>query len=907
MAGPAPSKPRVCVDGKFFRLGEKKFFVKGVAYGPFAPNAQGHPFPMPEQTGRDFDQIRELGANVVRVYTVPPRWLLDLAEARGLKVLVDVPWNKHTCFLDAPEARAAAKETVRRAVTVCAGHPAILAFSVANEIPPDVVRWSGARAVAEFIDELVAEAKAADPQCLCTFTNYPPTEFLRPQGLDFLCFNVYLHHRQPFRNYLARVQMIAGDRPLVLGEFGLDTVREGEAAQAEMLAWQIEGAFRGGLAGAVVFTFTDDWFRDGQPVEDWAMGLTTRPRVPKPAFRAVQQAFAVAPYFPLAQTPRVSVVVASYNGEPTLPACLASLARLNYPDYEVILVDDGSTDSTPQIAAQVGGVTPCAPSVRQEERRARNDAPYPRFVCLRHTANHGLSVARNTGIEAATGEIVAFTDADCRADEDWLYYVVGDLLNSAFVGMGGPNLLPPEDSAVAAVVMASPGGPAHVMLSDRQAEHIPGCNMVFYKWALTAIGGFDPVFRKAGDDVDVCWRLEQAGYKLGFSPAGMVWHYRRSTVRAYLKQQSGYGEAEALLVRKHPEYFNSIGGSLWRGRIYTGAKLGVLLHRPMIYRGAFGAGWFQTLYASEPVGILMVCSALEFHLLVTLPLLILSASVHVLFPLALASLLLSLGVGVAAGVQATLPRQRVRWWSRPLVALLFLLQPIVRGAARYRGRLAFQPAAQAPGDSLDSVALRASGERLDRVQYWSERPLDRLTFVGAILARLEKRGWPHKADIGWSEFDVEIYGNRWSNLQLTTAAETHSRGCQLVRCRLKPVWSLPAKVAFWSLLGFALLVLGFFEPALPWLWLILLTLPAAWWFLRRQERRLQSILAIFLDELAEELGLQKLTSDASPQSPAMFEDKPADARERIRVELPKEEAPVNPPADSPFSAPPPTQ
>lgn len=883
MAGPASSNPRVTVDGKFFRLGEKKIFVKGVAYGPFAPNAQGHPFPPPEQTGGDFDQIRKLGANLVRVYTVPPRWLLDLAAERGLKVLVDIPWDKHLCFLDFKETRAAAREAVRRAVAAGAGHPAILAFSVANEIPPDVVRWSGASAVAKFIDGLVAVAKQADPGCLCTFTNYPPTEFLRPQGLDFLCFNVYLHHRQPFRNYLARLQMIAGDRPLLLGEFGLDTLREGAAAQAEMLPWQIEAAFRGGLAGAVVFTFTDDWVRDGQPVKDWAMGLTTRNRAPKPAFRAVQQAFAEAPHFMLGQVPRVSVIVASYNGASTLPACLASLQRLNYPDYEVILVDDGSTDITPQIAAR-----------------------HPEIRYVRHAANQGLSAARNTGIEAATGELVAFTDADCRADEDWLYYVVGDLLNSAFIGMGGPNLLPPEDSAVAAAVMASPGGPAHVMLTNRQAEHIPGCNMVFYKWALQEIGGFDPLFRRAGDDVDLCWRLQQSGFKLGFSPAGMVWHYRRSTVGAYLRQQSGYGEAEALLVRKHPEYFNSLGGSLWRGRIYTEAKLGVTLQRPIIYHGAFGAGWFQTLYTSEPAGMLMFCTTLEFHLLVTLPLWILSAMWHGLVPLAAANLLLSLGLCVAAGVQAVVAPNRLRWWSRPLIALLFLLQPVVRGAARYRGRLAFPAAARLPEESLDSMALRSRREPLDRVDYWSERPLERMAFVGAILARLEKRGWAHKTDIGWSEFDVEIHGNRWCNLDLTTVAETHTRGRRRLRCRLKAVWSLPARVAFWSLLGVELIALGFFGPGRPWLWLILLALPATGWLLHHQERRLQSIVAIFLDELAAEMGLIKLASDGKPQSPPPAESRPADGRQRLRVQSPEKSNPPIPPADSPFSAPPPT-
>ena len=218
--------------------------------------------------------------------------------------------------------------------------------------------------------------------------------------------------------------------------------------------------------------------------------------------------FRNAPYFALPRYPKVSVVVASYNGARTLKPCLESLTRLAYPDYEVILVDDGSTDSTPEIAREFPGVR-----------------------CIRQD-NHGLSVARNTGIAAATGEIVAFTDSDCRADEDWLYYLVGDLLSGQWAGIGGHNFLPPDDSSVAAAVMASPGGPAHVMLTDREAEHLPGCNMAFYKWALEEIGGFDPVFRKAGDDVDVCWRLQERGFKLGFSPAGFVWHYRRSTVRA---------------------------------------------------------------------------------------------------------------------------------------------------------------------------------------------------------------------------------------------------------------------------------------------------------------------------------------------------------------------------------------
>src|SRR5260370_7342149 len=165
-----------------------------------------------------------------------------------------------------------------------------------------------------------------------------------------------------------------------------------------MLAWQIEAVFRGGLAGAVVFSYTDEWFHDGRLVEDWRMGLTTRDRRPKKSFGVVQKCFHAAPYFPLTRSPKVSVVVASYNAERTLRACLDSLERLNYPDYEVILVDDGSTDATPQVASA---------------------HPKARSIC--HEKNLGLSVARNTGTAAAPGEIIPFPAPHCRADEYWLH------------------------------------------------------------------------------------------------------------------------------------------------------------------------------------------------------------------------------------------------------------------------------------------------------------------------------------------------------------------------------------------------------------------------------------------------------------------------------------------------------
>ena len=119
------TRPRV--DGKFFRVGKAKFYVKGVTYGPFAPNLQGEMFPDSAQVRLDLRQVRQLGANLLRVYYVPPRWFLDLAEEPELTVLIDIPWPKHLCFLDSSGLRHQAVEAVRNAVTLCKAHPAVFA------------------------------------------------------------------------------------------------------------------------------------------------------------------------------------------------------------------------------------------------------------------------------------------------------------------------------------------------------------------------------------------------------------------------------------------------------------------------------------------------------------------------------------------------------------------------------------------------------------------------------------------------------------------------------------------------------------------------------------------------------------------------------------------------------------
>ena len=211
-------------------------------------------------------------------------------------------------------------------------------------------------------------------------------------------------------------------------------------------------------------------------VDDWAFGLVDQNRQPKPAALAVSAAFAAAPFPCSARSawPRVSVVVCAYNASDTLEECLTSLENLTYPDYEIILVNDGSRDSTSEIG-------------HRHSRVRVIDIP-----------NGGLSAARNVGIAEARGDIVAYTDADVRVDRDWLTYLVQPFLTSDVVGSGGPNVVPPNDPPMAQCIARAPGGPTHVLLDDRIAEHVPGCNMAFRRDALLAIGGFNPTLSACG-------------------------------------------------------------------------------------------------------------------------------------------------------------------------------------------------------------------------------------------------------------------------------------------------------------------------------------------------------------------------------------------------------------------------
>ncbi len=773
------------IHGKRFAHGEAATRLRGLTYGPFAPDADGQPFPARSRVCDDLAKMQTLGANSIRTYHVPPPWLLDLVDEIALTVFMDIPWSTHVCFLQSRRAQADARRIVRHAANHGRSHSCIAAYNIGNEIPTDIIRWHGTARVERFLAELRDVVKQTDPDGLVTYASYPPTEYLDLSFLDFMTFNVYLHDRAVFRDYVFRLHNLAGDRPLVLGELGMDTLRHGHSEQARLLADHLRETALLGLAGAYVFSWTDDWHTGGHPVEDWAFGITDAERVAKASYAAVKRVFAPPLSHLLDERPRVSVVVCSYNGGATLDECLRSLCALNYPDFEIVVVDDGSTDDTPEILARF-------PSVR-----------------VIHQLHLGLSIARNAGLECATGAVIAYTDSDCIADPDWLIHLVHQLMCSGAAAVGGPNLTP-DDGWLAACVAAAPGQPTHVLISDQVAEHIPGCNMAFRREALEAINGFDPHFLKAGDDVDICWRLQHEGLLITFAPGAFVWHHRRRNSRSYLKQQAGYGEAEALLQLKHPDKFNGRGDGKWGGVMYGASPQGLQVASPIIYRGAFGTGMFQCLYQPGAAHWAMLPSTLEWH--VAALLLGVAGALVRPFGWVVGAVMLALSILVAAlqATQVRLGGAHRFGCGRLLIAGLCYAQPLVRSWTRYRTRLSSERAPCAEPAVLNGPRHRFSWRGLQSVAYWSETGSDRTEILRRAVAFMEVHRWGKMLDTGWLDWDLSVYCDSGLVLKVVTVQEEHGQGKRMIRIRFQLVPSARLRVvATVSLVALALVALTY--------------------------------------------------------------------------------------------------
>lgn len=255
------------------------------------------------------------------------------------------------------------------------------------------------------------------------------------------------------------------------------------------------------------------------------------------------------------ELPSVSVVVAARDAAPTIEHCVSSLREQDYPSglVELIVVDNGSSDTTAERAAGCG---------------AR----------VLHESKRGSAAARNRGIEAARGEVVAFTDADCVAEAGWLRRMVEPLADPEVgVACGEVRALEPASAAEQL---------GEVIHDTRKAiEVYRPPYAVTSCWAsrratLAELGGFDESLLR-GQDTDLSYRMLAAGLRLVFVPGAVIRHRNERSLRGLLRQGYRHGRAGRRIERKHRALLDSYG----HGRLQPPSVATIAAHLAAAIRG----------------------------------------------------------------------------------------------------------------------------------------------------------------------------------------------------------------------------------------------------------------------------------------------------------------------------------
>ncbi len=232
--------------------------------------------------------------------------------------------------------------------------------------------------------------------------------------------------------------------------------------------------------------------------------------------------------------PYVSMIIPVRNRPDEITACLESLGRLDYPAerLETIVVDDASQDRTPEVIS----------------------AFQVRLISLKQ--HRHASFCRNLGGREAKGEILAFVDSDCLADPSWLMELVpafGDPLNGAVGGMVDAWF---EDKGLDRYEkVKSPLNMGDWPRSSREGDrffYIPSCNFLTRKSLFLKLEGFREDMQ-VGEDVDLCWRIQDQGYHIEYRPLGRVYHRHRNKIKHFCSRRFDYGTSEPFLQRVHPE------------------------------------------------------------------------------------------------------------------------------------------------------------------------------------------------------------------------------------------------------------------------------------------------------------------------------------------------------------------
>lgn len=234
--------------------------------------------------------------------------------------------------------------------------------------------------------------------------------------------------------------------------------------------------------------------------------------------------------------PSVSVIIAVKDSQDTIRRAIASVLGSEYSPFDVIVVDDGSADRTPDIIREFGD----------------------KVRIIRHTSSSGASFSRNEAVRSSRADLVAFTDGDCIVARDWLAELVKGSEGENVVSCGGMQLLPEDATSFERDVFAFMSRVGFITEYVKNGAgggisavgHNPSCTVAYKREAFERAGGF-PESLWPGEDVALDHRLSRKGGRHMFNPKAVVYHYKPKNFKSFLSMMLRYGRSQGILVRMH--------------------------------------------------------------------------------------------------------------------------------------------------------------------------------------------------------------------------------------------------------------------------------------------------------------------------------------------------------------------
>jgi glycosyltransferase involved in cell wall biosynthesis len=516
-----PSLPIVAGRGKFLSREGRKFLLKATRLPDIAGSLD---FNEKLALCKRLDHAAAANATALISTAAQAETVLGIAGHAGLYVLVEIAVDPSD--LDSSRGLRAAAARIAKTANVLRSYPALLGYLIDCPIDPENLSVHALDQVRRRLATLVSAIRESSGRRLVAFKRRVHTPPLALIDEDLIYATLANVTPAGLRSAILALHNLAGARPLVI-EFG-----EEFPGQEELVAHAFGHGAAGVVAPAMRPAASPGWL-NGRMLSAGEL----------PPFATLEGSSTPLP----AVMPMVSVVVCARDDDGTISECLESIGRLQYPNYELIVIDHGSHDRISEIAAVPGG----ARLIRQP--------------------GAGFGAARNAAVRAARGELIAFTRADCVVDPDWLTLAVHTMIDGGLDACCGPIYASPENRGLVTRIIASLSSPTTMIAHGDLGVQLTDGNIVVRKASLFDAGGFDPRFDDAGGDIDLSARMIDAGLGLGWCPAGTVWRREGDTPREFYERRIRRGRADALLAMKYPARF-----SVCHSRAYHGPNAGSL-------------------------------------------------------------------------------------------------------------------------------------------------------------------------------------------------------------------------------------------------------------------------------------------------------------------------------------------